>query len=731
MSSHFSMSGVEVASQATRLGLRLLGAGYGGALAGLPLVHPRGEENRVLYARAGLLEAYRNGPLGLEQSFTVARPLADGGGGPLTLSMALSGNARPSLSSDAQTVSFTGPKGTALRYTGLSTVDARGRRLPSWLSLQSGRLLVHVDTSGAHYPIAIDPFVQQGEELGGMGTPFPSEGASVALSADGTTALIGSGSNSGPKGEGSAFIFTRSGSTWTEQAQLSTGVAHEYDYGDLVWLSSDGDTAMVDGSGDTEVSGGGKSLTYVFTRSGSTWTLSTTLPCCMEALSGDGNTALVSGHAFSQVGKTWVEGEALTIKGEPGEAWKPDRYALSYDGQTALISGTTPTHQAAFVFTRSGETWTQSAKLLPTGKENLPLGGVALSGDGDTALVGSENDAVVFARTGEAWTEQGPPLVPAGESGEARYGESVALSGDGDTALVGGENDNTTELDGAAWVYERTGETWAQVGAKRTSATEIRDGLFGRDVALSEDGGMALIGSWDEGATPFANVTLKAPEVGRCTKLGTRRGSYTNTKCTGQSLTGSDEWTPGLLNGHFTTKAGGSATFETASHKTIVCKGESGTGEYATTDTAAAVVMSFTGCEGPGGDCSSPGAAAGEVVSRTLSGVLGVEKLGATDRIGLGLSPTAGPGTVMAFDCGATEVTVRGGVIAPLTANKMTTTQTLKLAASRGKQKPEGFVGGPAEVLEASFDHGAFEQIGLSVKIIQTTAEASEVNSVY
>jgi hypothetical protein len=106
---------------------------------------------------------------------------------------------------------------------------------------------------------------------------------------------------------------------------------------------------------------------------------------------------------------------------------------------------------AAWVFTRSGAVWTQQGnKLIGTGNmEARHDSSVALSADGNTALLGGPNDnsyggtVWVFTRSGAVWTQQGSKLVGTGALGPARQGSSVALSSaDGNTAIVGGPNDN-------------------------------------------------------------------------------------------------------------------------------------------------------------------------------------------------------------------------------------------------------------------------------------------------
>src|SRR5439155_1690106 len=138
---------------------------------------------------------------------------------------------------------------------------------------------------------------------------------------------------------------------------------------------------------------------------------------------------------------------------------------------------------AVWVFTRSGSTWTQQAKLTGSGEVNLPhpysMGGefgssVALSGDGSTALIGGPGDnegvgaAWVFTRTGSTWTQQGPKLTV--EHRNIRlFGDSVALSSDGSTALISARevcdiHPGGCGNYGAVWAFTRSGSTWTQQG---------------------------------------------------------------------------------------------------------------------------------------------------------------------------------------------------------------------------------------------------------------------------
>ena len=197
---------------------------------------------------------------------------------------------------------------------------------------------------------------------------------------------------------------------------------------------------------------------------------------------------------------------------EAGFGWS---VALSSDGDTALV-GAWRDHDAtgaAWVFKQSGSSWIQQGAKL-TANDEVGEGEfatrVALSSDGNTALIGGTTDnegvgaAWVFTRSGETWTQQGAKLTPSDEIGRGygQFGWSVALASDGDTALIGGPADGENEI-GATWVFTRSGSTWAQQ-QKLTGGGEVGDGRFGRSVALSSDGGTALISG------PEDNVKLGA-----------------------------------------------------------------------------------------------------------------------------------------------------------------------------------------------------------------------------
>ena len=149
----------------------------------------------------------------------------------------------------------------------------------------------------------------------------------------------------------------------------------------------------------------------------------------------------------------------------------------------------------------------------PAGQTGRFGSSVALSGDGNTGLVGSPDSnaggvALVVSRSGEGAWQEGTQLrapeaedggaeacnPPVGDEGEeCRAGRSVALSSDGSTAIVGAPAKQAGR--GAAWVFVRSGSTWTLAATLSGGLEETPEGHFGRTVALSSDGSTAIVGA--------------------------------------------------------------------------------------------------------------------------------------------------------------------------------------------------------------------------------------------
>jgi hypothetical protein len=250
------------------------------------------------------------------------------------------------------------------------------------------------------------------------------------------------------------------------------------------------------------------------------------------ALSADGNTGIVGGNGDSNfAGAAWVftrdsgvwtqQGGKLLGTGATGSAEIGTSVALSADGSTAIVGGSSDNNGAgaAWVFSRVGGVWAQQGtKLVGTAAVGNAQQGssVALSADGSTAIIGGWNDnlgtgaAWVFTRVGGMWT-QGAKLVGMGAVGNASQGSSVSLSGDGNTAVVGGYRDNNSV--GAAWIFIRRGIEWIQAGSKLVGNGAIGGAQQGLAVALSADGSTALLGGWQDNSSAGAAWVFTNPNA--------------------------------------------------------------------------------------------------------------------------------------------------------------------------------------------------------------------------
>jgi hypothetical protein len=395
--------------------------------------------------------------------------------------------------------------------------------------LMFGALLCAAQPSAAQ-------FTQQGGKLVGIGAAGSPvyQGWSVALSGDGNSAIVG-----GPydnSDAGAAWAFSQNGGVWIQQGskQVGAGAVGAALQGSSVALSADGTTAIVGGPNDNSNAG----AAWVFTLGGNvklplgTGAVGTAFQGYSVALSADGATAIVGGPGdsgdagavwvFTQSGGAWSQqGLKLIGGGAVGAAEQGYSVALSADGNTAIVGGQGDNSGAgaAWVFTRSSGVWTQQgSKLVGSGAVGGAAQGasVALSADGTTAVVGGSDDnsnagaAWVYTQSGGVWTQQGSKLVGGGAIGAAFQGHSVALSADGNTAIVGGPEDNS--FAGAAWVFTRNVGVWTPGGTKLPLGTgAVGAAKQGWSVALSADGNTAIVGGPTDNSNAGAAWVFVSP----------------------------------------------------------------------------------------------------------------------------------------------------------------------------------------------------------------------------
>ncbi len=353
----------------------------------------------------------------------------------------------------------------------LTSVSAANDRFGQSVGVSGSTLVVGAPFSSiaTQFAGAAYVYVGNGMTWGLQATLVASDAALVnyfgwSVSIDGDTLVVGSNRNNGNRG--AAYVFTRVGMTWTQQAKLVAADAapnDEFGYS----LAIRGDTIVVGAPRDDDA-GDGSGSAYVFTRSGTTWTQESKLVAADAAIGDDfglsvgidGDTAVVGSH---------------------------------YDDDAGDGSG------SAYVFTRSATVWTQQAKLVPSDGEIADDFGLAVGVSGDTAVVGSHRDddagansgsAYVFTRTASTWSQL-TKLTSADAAAGDEFGYSVSVSGS--TIAVGAyvEGGPTVEA-GSVYIFTRGGTVWTEL-TKLVASDGAPGDRFGSAVAVS---GTVVIGAY-------------------------------------------------------------------------------------------------------------------------------------------------------------------------------------------------------------------------------------------
>jgi hypothetical protein len=354
---------------------------------------------------------------------------------------------------------------------------------------------------------------------------YDNFGDAVSLSGD--TLVVGAGGEdsnaTGVNGDqadnsavdsGAAYVFTRSGTTWSQQAYLKASNTDEGD--NFAWVSLSGDTLVVGAHGeDSNASGvNGNQVNnlaylsgaaYVFTRTAGVWS--------QQAYLKASNTEMRDefGHAVSLSGN-------MLVVGATGE----DSNATVVNGNQANNSASQS--GAAYVFTRTAGVWSQQAYLKASNTGAGDFFGSSMSASGDTLAIGADGEssnaigvngdqadnsasqsgaAYVFTRTAGVWSQQAY-LKASNTEVDDNFGSSMSVSGD--TLVVGaiGEDsnaigvngdqaDNSASQSGAAYVFTRSGTTWSQQAYLKASNTDEGDNfawvsLSGDTLVVGADG---------------------------------------------------------------------------------------------------------------------------------------------------------------------------------------------------------------------------------------------------
>ena len=338
-------------------------------------------------------------------------------------------------------------------------------------------------------------------------------GMSVAI--DGDTMVAGAYREDSYAG--AAYIFTRSGTSWSQQAKIqASDKAGNDKFGFSVDISSD---TIVVGAYNEDTGATDSGAAYIFTRSGTSWSQQAKIQASDKqaydefaqrvAIGGDtivvaarfedtGGTSAGAAYVFTRSGTTWSQ----QAKIQASDKSEQDIFGIStaIDGDTIVVGATlsysaAPLYAtgAAYVFTRSGTSWSQQAKLQSSDIEANDYFGISVAIDGDTMVAGAYAEdagagntgaAYVFTRSGTTWSQQAK-LTASDAQASDELGRSAAI--DGDTVVVGARFEDTGGSNaGAAYVFTRSGTTWTQ--AKKIVSSDIQaSDEFGFSVDISSD----------------------------------------------------------------------------------------------------------------------------------------------------------------------------------------------------------------------------------------------------
>lgn len=527
---------LSVASDDARWDLAL--AGWGRPTAMRPLPEASAQHiaaNRLDVSFGDLTAWYANGPLGLQQGWTLAqRPDGDG---PLQLALRLGGDLQPAVSDDGRALELRDVNGAVrLRYGGLLAFDAAGQPAPVAFMLHGAALAITVDDAGAIYPLTIDPWVQ-------TATLKVSEGNAAGISSDGRVIVIGTPETLIEVNRGAIYVYIRPKDGWTSSIGYRTRISAVDGtigdgFGSSVAISNDGKTIAV--GSPYHPGGNGTGAVYVYQSLINDWEGSSFSVAKITAADGQNGDKLGESLSLSGNGSVLVAGAyaagggyrrgALYVYSRPIQGWvgnanfgakltafdaQDSEYmgssvALSADGST-IVAGAFG-RNAVYIYVRSGMNWVDSsmytARITSSDSQSIDSFGqsVAVSANGDTVVAGApvaidqyKGAVYLYTRPFQGWrstsTFTSKFTIPGGKDGDY-FGWSVAVSANGDL-VVAGSIGYYGGVFGALYGFIRPDEGWDNTNVIYTKFTDNyrRNGdNFGWFTAISADGALIATG---------------------------------------------------------------------------------------------------------------------------------------------------------------------------------------------------------------------------------------------
>jgi len=533
LTASFADEGISLQQRDTRWGMNLTDWGYDQKIQMSANVSPHAIANRIEYDRENLTESYVNGPLGLEQSFLVAKAPWNENTTQhlLTLEFALKGNWKNLEGSHSHALTLLDDSGRpALRYAGLTVHDASGRELNSWIEAPDQTMRVRVDAEGAKFPVTIDPTYSEVAQL--SGAPANSFlGTATAVSDDGTV-VVASACGSDPSTgscsvttNGAAYVFsTPTPGSWAGvTAPIVTLTAPDAaqgtigdQFGTAVAISGDGKTIVVSApqhSCQTESTGFVECFgeAYVFTATAES--------------------------AWATANQSLTAVAVLTPSGASEGGYFATSLAIDYHGSTIVArefpTGTPYAYVNMYLKPAGGwagaGTLTENVELQPLQPGSFDNFGVGLAISENSAnksnqvvavgafgANGGSGEAYVFQEDSKGWSSLNPgyPATPpptltetvdllnSDVNGSSGFGLAAAVDDAGDTVVIGAPYQNDEEEYGEAYVFVIPTDGWAagvnplnETTRLEPAAVLLQDALFGEQLSISDAGNVILVGS--------------------------------------------------------------------------------------------------------------------------------------------------------------------------------------------------------------------------------------------
>lgn len=496
-------------------------------------VEPGVEGGRVSYVRGPLVEWYENKPAGIEHGVTVrSRPGASASdSGRLRVDMQMRGLS--AAMEGGSVVLADAQDQRVMRYDGLKVWDAAGRELAAEMSPVSGGVSILVADAGAKYPVVIDPLFTSLEtklsraELE-CGKPNDYYGHAVDIVGD--LALVGSPGDDNLRGTdaGGAYVFQRTGTTWSLVSKLKAGDGRPGDR--LGGAAAIGGGFMLVGCRMSDLPGKADAgAVYMFSLKSGFWTQTAKLTAkdasagawFGECLAIDGNNVIIgspaasegrgSAYHFTRSGPSCTQKAVL----KAGDAQPGDGFggAVAVSGGRAFIGAPmrNSARGAVYSFELAGSTWLQVQTLTHGTGAGGDLFGDSVVLDFPRAVIGapgrdsSAGAAYVFGRSGNTWVQTQEIKASDASSGDA-FGMSMSLHRT--TILIGAPGDDLTNQDqGSAYLFSSEGSsTWSQQ-AKLQDDAGVQGDWFGGAVAFDQT--TAVIGAFQADAPGWNNVTIE------------------------------------------------------------------------------------------------------------------------------------------------------------------------------------------------------------------------------